>query len=322
MKCEKNTACFGTNLQTLRQSCSMSQEELAELVGVSRQSVSKWELGTAYPEIQTIIALCDHFDVDLDVMLRGDVSRTLAEDRMGYNRFMDRYSLAMAAGVGLILFGVGLLVLLEGVVGLLQWPDYMEHVHVGLLLLCILCAVTIFVVFGIQEDQFRKKNPVVEPFYTQAELDRFAARQVWLIAAPVAAILGDVVLLVVLWGWMEALGLENVLVAAFLWILAGAICTLVWAGIQEEKYNIPEYNLKNRPEFKHKETLIGVICGCIMMAATAINITLSARSGDWGRDWWTFAVGGIACGVTAIVVNGVYDRRMKALLKQEQEREY
>lgn len=319
MKHENCGPGFGPNLQSLRQGRGMSQEELAEVMGVSRQSVSKWENGTAYPEMQTILALCDHFDVGLDVMLRGDVSQTMAQDRADYNRFMDRFSKAVAGGVGLILFGVGLLALLEGLRTLMGWPDYMENVGAAVLLLFILCAVTLFVVFGIQEDNFRKKNPVIEPFYTQAELDKFAARQVWLIAAPIAVILGDVVLLVLLGDWMEQLGLDGFLMTGFMWILAGAVTTLVWTGMQEDKYDIPKYNLENTPEFKHKEAIIGVICAVIMLIATAAYIALSAGNGSWGSNWWTFAVGGIGCGIATISVNAVYDRKMKALIRNDGE---
>lgn len=317
MRNEKNGPGFGANLQVLRQSRGMSQEELAEVMEVSRQSVSKWENGTAFPEMQTVIALCDHFDVGVDTMLRGDVSQTLAEDRAGYNTFMDRFSAAVAGGVALILFGVGLTALLEGLRTMLGWPDYMENVEAAALLLCILCAVTLFVVFGIQEDNFRKKNPVIEPFYTQEELDKFSARQVWLIAAPVAVILGDVVLMVLLGDWLEQLGLDEFLMAGFMWVLAGAVTALVWAGMQEDKYNIPKYNLENTPEFRHKETIIGVICAVIMMTATAAYIALSAGNGSWGRQWWTLAVGGIGCGIATIVVNAVYDRKMKALIRND-----
>lgn len=319
MKYEKSGPGFGANLQALRQHRGMSQEELAEVMGVSRQSVSKWETGTAYPEMQTILTLCDHFDVALDVLLRGDVSQTMAEDRADYNRFMDRFSKAVAGGVGLILFGVGLLALLEGLRALLDWPDYMQNVGTAVLLLFILCAVTLFVVFGIQEETFREKNPVIEPFYTQAELDQFSARQIWLIAAPVAVILGDVVLLVLLGDWMEQLGLDAFLMAGFLWILAGAVTTLVWTGMQEDKYDIPKYNLENTPEFKHKEAVIGVICAVIMLLATAAYIALSARDGSGGSSWWVFAVGGIGCGIAAIMVNAVYDRKIKARTQSDRE---
>lgn len=319
MKHEKYGPGFGVNLQALRQSRNMSQEELAEIMEVSRQSVSKWENGTAFPEMQTVIALCDHFDVDMDTMLRGDVSRTMAEDRAGYDRFMDRFAKAVAGGVGLILFGVGLVALLEGIRARMGWPGYMENVAVAVLLLCILGAVTVFIVFGMQEEAFRKKNPVLEPFYPQAELDRFAARQVWFIAVPVAVILADVVLLILLGDWLEQLGLDDFLMAGFLWVLAGAVAALVWVGMQGDKYDIPKYNLENTQEFRHKEAILGVICGIIMLLATAAYIALAATSGGWGEHWWTFAVGGIGCAIAAIVVNAVYDRRMKSLTQRGEE---
>ena len=41
---------FGENLQTIRKEKRLSQEALAEILGVSRQAVSKWELGEGYPE--------------------------------------------------------------------------------------------------------------------------------------------------------------------------------------------------------------------------------------------------------------------------------
>ena len=47
---EDDTMSFGENLQRLRKQHQLSQEGLAELLGVSRQAVSKWELGEGYPE--------------------------------------------------------------------------------------------------------------------------------------------------------------------------------------------------------------------------------------------------------------------------------
>ena len=57
---------FGDNLRNLRKSKKMSQEKLAEKVGVSRQSVSKWETGDAYPEINNIMILCKIFGCNIN----------------------------------------------------------------------------------------------------------------------------------------------------------------------------------------------------------------------------------------------------------------
>ncbi len=52
---------FGDNLKKLRKSKKLSQEDLAEKMRVSRQSVSKWETGEAYPEMNNILELCKIF---------------------------------------------------------------------------------------------------------------------------------------------------------------------------------------------------------------------------------------------------------------------
>ena len=50
-----NLMKFGENLKKIRKNKKMSQEELAEKVNVSRQSVSKWETGESYPEMNNIL---------------------------------------------------------------------------------------------------------------------------------------------------------------------------------------------------------------------------------------------------------------------------
>ena len=65
---------FGTNLYNLRKSRKMSQEKLAEKVGVSRQSISKWENGDAYPEMKNILILCDIFHCKLNELVNDSIT--------------------------------------------------------------------------------------------------------------------------------------------------------------------------------------------------------------------------------------------------------
>ena len=60
---------FGDNLKNLRKSKNISQEELGEKVGVSRQSVSKWENSEAYPEMTNILILCKIFNCKINDLL-------------------------------------------------------------------------------------------------------------------------------------------------------------------------------------------------------------------------------------------------------------
>ena len=62
---------FSENLQAIRKKNQMSQEELAELLGVSRQAVSKWELGEGYPEVEKLLILSKKLNISLDSLMTG-----------------------------------------------------------------------------------------------------------------------------------------------------------------------------------------------------------------------------------------------------------
>ena len=62
---------FGERLYELRNKNNLSQEELAEVLDVSRQSISEWENDKAYPEMTRLLFMSDYFDVSLDYLMRG-----------------------------------------------------------------------------------------------------------------------------------------------------------------------------------------------------------------------------------------------------------
>ena len=64
---------FGDNLKTLRKNKNISQEVLAEKVNVSRQSVSKWETGDAYPEMNNILELCKIFNCHINDLVNDNM---------------------------------------------------------------------------------------------------------------------------------------------------------------------------------------------------------------------------------------------------------
>ena len=63
---------FGENLKNIRKAKKISQEELAEKLGVSRQSVSKWETGENYPSMTNIVCLCDIFHCKMNDIVHED----------------------------------------------------------------------------------------------------------------------------------------------------------------------------------------------------------------------------------------------------------
>lgn len=56
-------------IKTLRKSCNMTQEELADKINVSRQTISKWETNVSIPDIESIIKICKLFSISTDELL-------------------------------------------------------------------------------------------------------------------------------------------------------------------------------------------------------------------------------------------------------------
>ena len=65
---------IGKKITWLRQKNGISQEELADRLEVSRQSVSKWEMDAAYPRIDKLIQMCTVFGVSTDELLKEEIS--------------------------------------------------------------------------------------------------------------------------------------------------------------------------------------------------------------------------------------------------------
>ncbi len=67
---------FGAKIRRLRQNKNMTQQELAEILSISTQAVSRWETDAAMPDISLLPVLCNYFGVTSDFLLEIDVART------------------------------------------------------------------------------------------------------------------------------------------------------------------------------------------------------------------------------------------------------
>ena len=290
---------FSDNLQFIRAQAGVTQEQLAEQLDVSRQSVSKWESGASFPEMDTLLRICDLYDVNMDTLLRGSVEESRVSDTVRYDDHMNHFSLQIALSVFAIIAGVALMILLSAL-------GLSEMLAVALFMLILTISVVVMVAGGIQHDNFRKKHPVIQDFYTEEEKDAFHQKFVWYIAGGVGAILFGVVLLVGVFAFLpEKEPYESFAAAVFMLLVAGAVFSFIYGGIQEDKYKIWKYNRDNNPdpESKRRLDLIGAACGVIMLLATAVYVGLGRTRNTWGTAWWIFAVGGILCGVVSVALN-------------------
>lgn len=94
---------IGSKIKTLRLSKSMTQEQLAKVLHVSAQAVSKWENGKSYPDIHSLLLLSALFDVSLDQLIKGDLETMKQEVNAADVKAMNRdgiiYTILLAATI-------------------------------------------------------------------------------------------------------------------------------------------------------------------------------------------------------------------------------
>ena len=284
---------FGENLQFLRKRANMTQEELAEQLDVSRQTVSKWEAGTL-PEMDRLLQLCDIFNCDLDALVRGDVAAAVKIGDDSYDKHMNAFALQIALGVGLALIGLTVTTLLIAI-------GVSEAIAGTSYLVFVAAAAILFIFGGLQHGNFKKKNPCIQPCYSESQIDKFNRRFPLCIAIPVAAILLGAAAVALLSTMEPAFGFsresfDTLAAAFFLFIIAASVFTIVYSAILKSKYNnAADYSRENNP--KKEETFADKISGCIMILATIVFLLLGFIGNLWHPGWIVFPIGGMVCAI-------------------------
>ena len=144
---------FSEKLQELRKSRSMTQEELAEALFVSRTAVSKWESGRGYPNIDSLKEISRFFSVTIDDLICSDEMITVAENEK--KEFADNYVSLICNALDILLvilifipaFGNGSAssgtVSLLGISGINPWVKTVFVVIIGVTILNGICGVII-----------------------------------------------------------------------------------------------------------------------------------------------------------------------------------
>lgn len=290
---------FPENLQFLRTQKDITQEQLAEQLNVSRQSVSKWESGTSFPEMDTLLRICDLYTVNLDTLLRGSVEESFVQDISHYDAFMNRFSLCVTCAVGAIMASLAALCVMDGF-------GVNEMLSTAFFMLVVTVSVVALIAIGIEDDHFRKKHPIIQDFYTEEEKDAFHRRFIWYMSGGVGAIMFGVVFLLLSLSFLpETEPNESLVGGIFLLILAGAVMSFTYGGLQEEKYKVWKYNRDNdpTPEAKKQLDLRRTVCICILLSAFAIHAALGLYTTRWDNFTWVIVLGGALCLMAHIALN-------------------
>ncbi len=70
---------LGKQIQLLRKEIKITQDEFASMFYVTRQTVSNWENDKCYPDIHTLVAISERFNISLDTLIKGDIVMFKAE---------------------------------------------------------------------------------------------------------------------------------------------------------------------------------------------------------------------------------------------------
>lgn len=306
---------LGENLQFLRKRDNITQEQLAEALEVSRQSVSKWESDASYPEMDKLLQLADFFHCSLDDMIKQDVSSQYVEDKSNYDSFFDKFSKQVTLGIGLILSGITTMLFLGFL--LPEKPGYDMEALSGIVFFIFLAvAVAILVVAGLQSEHFEKEYPYIEDFYTKEERDTFQKKFTKLIASGMVFIFIGIIWAIgsefIFTGKETASGgmmgfhdIDYLIGSIFMLCITIAVTLFVYAGTQQSRYDIRQYNLMhdhNSQTYKNSKK-IGTACGCIMLIATIIFLACGLFASHWEYAAPIYACFGVACGIAAIIIN-------------------
>lgn len=313
---------FGEKLSFYRKNLNLTQEELAEKMFVTRQTVSRWETDVAFPDVETLIKLCDLLGCDMDTLVRDktkEEKQTVARngtdccDLAVYDKHMNKFSLFIALGVGIIILGVTLMLTVIALGS--------EILGVALLLLFVGLAVADFIVSGLNHSCFMKENPRA-PKYPNEQRQKFMKKFALLIAGATLLIFVAVIFLILINVNIDGIRIgvskENVellAVAIFMLLITASVFIYVYSGMLYAKYETDKYNIscitegyaEDRGEYapsiaKHIK-IEESVSSIIMMGATITFLLLGFLQNLWHPAWIVFPIGGILCGIVSVIIN-------------------
>lgn len=304
---------LGTNIQVYRKKKELTQEGLADLMGVSRQTISKWESDTAYPETDKLITLSEMFSCTLDTLIKGNAEEDFVADTAGYDKEANSFTKSICAGTATVLAGLTSMLFMFGLFGIPEeehTSPFMVGVAVGAFLLFVAIGAAIFIVGGIRHGNFTNENPYIAPFYKADEIKAFKRKFPLYIAVPTVIIFVGLIALVI--GSMMLPEndpfngrLALLLTAFFMLCITVAAPTYIYGGMQYYKYDIESYNKEYNKTPSKYDRISGAVSGSLMIIATIVFLILGLIFDMWKICWITFPIAALLCGISNLIFDAI-----------------
>lgn len=317
---------LGDKIMNLRKQNNWSQEDLAEKLGISRQSVSKWESGTSIPDIDKIIKLSAIFDVSTDYLLKDELEEILPseteandmekeslrrvslEEVSEYTGAVSVIAVKIAMGVALCILSAAVLigfqilaVPLPGVSGGSALLSEQAAGSLGTVLLLLLCAggVILLVSNGmkISKYEFFETEELNLDYGVKGVIEKKKSE-----FEPVyrrCVTIGTALCIISVVPLMVAASLDAsdyiylMCTTILLVIIAIAVFIFVWSGMIQGSYNkvlqVGDYT----PENKRLNKKVSWFSGAYWCTVVAIYLGISFVFNNWHISWIVWPVAGV-----------------------------
>lgn len=317
---------LGDKIMHHRKKAGWTQEEFAEKLNVSRQSVSKWEGNQSIPDVNKLLQISELFGVSVDYLLKealvepelleGEedtgIRQVSLEETNQYIEISEKAAKKIGLGVSLcILSPTALMFLIAASEN--RWLNLSSNFAVGIgmvfLLMMVAAGVSLFVSVGAQLRQYEfLENEVFETQYGVRQLieDKRAKYQSTytksLIVVIVLCILAAIPLISLILADSEAT-LALLGVVFLLMMVSAGVYLLVSSGSRWSSYEKilqeGEYSKKKKANKK----MTDAIFGSYWLLVVAIYLGYSFFTMNWERSWIIFPVAGVSFGVLAMLVS-------------------
>jgi transcriptional regulator with XRE-family HTH domain len=314
---------------SLRKKNGWSQEELAEKLSVSRQSISKWESTGSIPDINKILELAKIFGVSTDYLLKDDLEevdysdtsetdnfrRVTLEEATEFISIKKEVGRRIALGVSLCVLSPVLLILLAGIAEEKPWnlsisENTASGIGVVVLLLMVAAAVSIFIINGMKLKRFEYLEKCdfeleygVSGIVKEKQRNFESKHTRNIVIGVVLCILCALPLIMA--GVSEAPDIILIALAALLLVVVSAAAYLfVTSGTVKESYD----KLLREGDYDRAETennkKAAKLSGVYWPIVVAIYLSWSFITNDWHISWIVFPVGALLFGgISAIFKN-------------------
>ena len=314
----------------LRKRNGWSQEELAEKLNVSRQSISKWESAQAIPDINKILELAKIFGVTTDYLLKDEIEvieYSDTDDTEGINRislqemneFLHTSALVgnrIAWGVVLCILSPVLLILLSAISDAGYAVSEAAAVGIGIvaLLSMVAGAVAIFIINGfkmkryeyVKEGKFeldyglsgilKERNSAYEKTHAMY----IAIGVALCILCPVPLIIGGL--------YNVSPLLVKLFVCSLLILVSAAVFLFINTGTVKSSYDQLLRAGDYAPLEREREKKVGKFAAVYWPVVVAFYLGWSFISGDWGITWVVWPVASVLFGGIASVVSSLIEK--------------